>query len=304
MASFRVGEVVSESFRLVFGNFGAFVTTQGVPLLILAALSFPLQVLIAPEPVSLDFTNATATSAAAARQNQNSGASALGSLVGLASFFVGIATAAIGLVVADALRAGGRLTLKEAWARAKPRYGNLLGTTLLIVLVIIAIFVGASIVAIPAIFIGIFSGELLVPILLVVLAFCIAIGVTIWFALRWAIASPISVFEANSATENLARSTQLTKGSRGAIFGSFVLVWLIAFLPTVIVVAVTVGHALSGVANKLITPLPLEVRALNWVLTTLSSVLGGALLAAASLVVYRKLAPPPAPLATAEPPPY
>jgi len=94
----------------------------------------------------------------------------------------------------------------------------------LILIMIIAIalpFVGAVILVASA-FLRIM---LAVPAIAILL---LASG--IWIALAWSLAIPVAVIEKQGPLDSIPRSSQLTKGSRGAIFVILLLVGTIAFI--------------------------------------------------------------------------
>lgn len=296
MAAFRVSDVVSESFGLVARNLGAFVSTQGILLIAFALVSLPFQVLYSPVSSPIDLTNATAV-----RASRGATTNPFTGILGIASLFLGFAASGIGMVVADALLRGERRSLKDAWARVKPRYWNLAGTTILILLIILAILLVALVIAGPAVIIGALSGSLGPSLGVAAIALGVGLFLIVRFSLRWALATPVSMLEDHPASANLGRSSELTQGSRAAIFGAYLLVWLIAIVPVVLVVTITIAHSVSDLQHKVLSPIPMPTRAINWALTSIASIFGGFLFAATNVVVYRKLVPPPVAL---ELPPY
>lgn len=293
MARFGVGEVIGSTFRTVFGNLSTFVTTQGTVLIGWLVVSLILQLVVfnaSMDAVLTAFASGDMASALAALGPLM--AASLVMLVG--SVIVYAASTGLGIVAADAAMRGERVTFGEAWSRVKPRFGNILGTMALLFVIVLALMLAGAIGAI-----------LIVPILA-------AIAAVLYFLARWAVAFPVSVLETRSVTGNLGRASELTAGSRGAIFGTLVVLFLIILIPALVIVlpltlatTPTVDPSATTLdAADLQPSIGMQVAqwAVNGVLQLLSSFLGAAL----TVILYRRLLPPepaPAPPATTEPRP-
>lgn len=131
-------------------------------------------------------------------------------LVMLVAFVLAIVleifAALVGIRLADDLLAGESPSVSSVWQRARGRFWNLVATGLLIAGAIIlpAFVVGLAFAASPP------------------LGFFLSLGYMVlvfYLALRWMLAAAASVLETRSPRANLARSAELTRGSRLVIFG-------------------------------------------------------------------------------------
>lgn len=189
---------------------------------------------------------------------------------------------------------GTRLGFNDAWAVVRPRFGNLLGTLVLVALVLFALLLLGGIL-----------GILILPLIGAIVA-------AFYFLARWAVALPVSLLERHGVTGNLGRSTELTAGSRGAIVGVLILLFLILLVP-----AIVIGIPLSLASMPDIDPNatsvdpdafrpPVGMQVAQWAVNGVIQLLGGFLGAALVTILYRRLLPPepaPAPPATTEPAP-
>lgn len=271
--------VISESFRLVFRNFGAFLATQGVFILIGSVLALAIT-LAYIRPVM----SATMGDMAAFSEDPESfdlGAFLLRLLPlviwgGLSGVLVGLFSligAGFGYVTADLLRAGETATFGAVWAKLGPRFGSYFATALLVRLAIIGI---------------VLAGAVLFFLVLPIVA---AIVFAIVLYLRWALAGPASIYEARAPGENLKRSTELTRGVRGDLFVLGLVAIGVTIVPG-IVVGVVLG-IVSPPATDLsaaFEPPPVWVDVVRWAFGAAAQMVSSFFLSAAFMAFYRRLA--------------
>lgn|GEM_PF-5654399 len=284
MARILVGEVVGSTFRTVFQNLGLFLRAVGV----FSVASALIGLLVALRTQST-LTDVIAQVRQGAKPFQAMLPSLAGAVaVGVVGFLVGIASFLVASVVAARLEEGRRLSLREAWAEAGSRYGNLAITGLLVFLLLAAILLLGALLSI------------------LILPFFLALGLIVALGLRWSIAGAVGVFERRSPGGNLTRSRDLTKGSRGAILGALILVCLVFVVPEM-AVGIPFDIVSRAQARQGLPP-PMGLTLANWAVTAVAGFFGTCLWAAFNAVVYRRLAAsepsaeaPPAPEPTLGP---
>ncbi|WP_338677058.1 hypothetical protein V1460_31835 [Streptomyces sp. SCSIO 30461] len=119
---------------------------------------------------------------------------------------------------------GRPVDLGDAWAEARPRLLQLLGLTVLIVLICAG-----------AITVGILPGLLLDSAALRVLGVLAGVLVTIWLWVRFALASPALMLERRGILNSMRRSAKLVHGAWWRIFGILVLVLALTFIVSMII---------------------------------------------------------------------
>lgn len=289
MADLRVGDAISTAFRTAM-NVGAFMRTQGLVVLAVAVLTLIVT-------LAVQGTMWSMMSAAFANEDPEAMFGAIVALlpiiIGFSLLYLAIAVVVtaigtgVGMRTADALLAGAPApSFAEAWALIKPRLGNLIVTSLLV----IAIFMGVMLAGVVTFF-------LVIPIFL-------AFGLIIYLAVRWFPVLAVSAFETRGATDNLRRASELTTGKRGAVLGTIVVMILI-FIGVALVISVPVTLALEPTpdttgmtpqqaleASRPSTTYTIASWAVNTVIQLFASFVGSALM----VHVYRRLSAPAAPL--------
>ncbi|WP_030557822.1 glycerophosphoryl diester phosphodiesterase membrane domain-containing protein, partial [Streptomyces exfoliatus] len=144
---------------------------------------------------------------------------------------------------------GRSVTLREAWSEARPRLLPLLGLTVLL---------SAMVVAIMAV--GLTPGLLLpggLGAALAFLGFVAACVVAVWLWVRFTLAAPALMLERQPILTSLRRSAKLVKGSWWRMFGMLLLTGVLIFVLTLIIaipfgiIAVTVdSNGLSEFLNS------------------------------------------------------
>ncbi|MFI9625018.1 glycerophosphoryl diester phosphodiesterase membrane domain-containing protein [Streptomyces sp. NPDC052042] len=144
-------------------------------------------------------------------------------------------TTAVLTVVISRSVLGHPVSLAEAWAEARPRLPQLLGLTLLLTLMSVAIM---ALGVLPGLLIGSVAGAGLI-----VLGFPAAFVVALWLMVRFSLAPPALMLERQSITASMRRSAKLVKNTWWRIFGVLALSWLL-----IIVVAVVIAIPFTLIA--------------------------------------------------------
>ncbi|MGW4234306.1 DUF7544 domain-containing protein [Streptomyces sp. NPDC004980] len=122
---------------------------------------------------------------------------------------------------------GRTVTLSEAWAEARPRLLPLLGLTLLLSLMSVAIM---AVGLLPGLLLGGGAG-----LALVFLGFIGACVVVLWLMIRFTLAAPALMLERQSVLTSLRRSAKLVKGNWWRTFGILALTYLLVLVVTLII---------------------------------------------------------------------
>lgn len=270
-APISVGELLGAPVRRVFERFGTYFGTQGVPILlgvvIGTAVSMAAVYLLAA-PTGAPGFGATFSAALTTI--------AAGLVAGVLAFVLNVVAGGIGVVVSDELDRDATPTLGSAWERVRPRLATLLLTSLLLFAVIVAAFLPAILLVVTGA--GMDALVLAFPALALAAA---GACVVVWLLVMWAVAVPVVVFEGRAPWASLQRSAQLTKGSRGALFGTFLVILVAAFV--------------YGLVTDFIPGLfPVGATIVSAVLGAFSSLVVGFVTASITTHAYKRLAPPAA----------
>jgi hypothetical protein len=122
---------------------------------------------------------------------------------------------------------GHKITAGEAWRIARPRLPALIGTTLLIPLILLGIWVVYAVVLLILVAAGA-PGALVGAI--AVLGAIAALVLTIWFAIMFRMAGPVVVLERDGPARSLARSWRLVQRSFWRVFGISLLAGVIVLV--------------------------------------------------------------------------
>ncbi|MFD5202707.1 hypothetical protein ACFWM7_21745 [Streptomyces sp. NPDC058375] len=185
-----------------------------------------LQRYVLPEPTSVD---PNATGSEALRQATDSARSTLLSLApaSLLSMIATLFTASVVTVVISRSVLGRPTTLSDSWAEARPRVLPLLGLTVLVSVIMVAIMaVGIG----PGLLLGSEAGAALA-----FLGFAAACVVMLWLNVSFALAAPALMLERQSIVAALRRSAKLVRGAWWRTFGILALTYLLTFLLTFLV---------------------------------------------------------------------
>lgn len=138
-----------------------------------------------------------------------------------------ITTALLTMVISRAVL-GRPVTLSDAWREARPRLPQLLGLTVLLPLLSVAIMA-----------VGLLPGLLLngspAGVLLTVLGGIAAAVVIVWLLVRFSLASAALMLERQGVIASLRRSAKLVQGAWWRIFGILTLTMLLMFLISMII---------------------------------------------------------------------
>jgi hypothetical protein len=292
MARFQVGDVYPASFRLAFGNFGAFLRTQGVLLIAMALVNLAFTLFVVQDSVGQMF-------AALGGKGTPDPAKVVAALVPLVvggltiaalTLVVNPAVYGVGLKVADAVSAGQNgITLGQSWDAVRPRYGALLRILLSLIGAAFGVFVAVAVAGSAFLVASPILGAFLLFLL-----FCVAAVFVVWLLLRWFLALAVGLFEGRSARASLKRSSELTDGSRGAILGLLILLILTFIVPVAIVGSMFSPSPTFNPSSPALTQTQpsLAQQLGSWVVTTAFSLLGGFVGISANYLVYKKLAEP------------
>ncbi|MFE2303827.1 glycerophosphoryl diester phosphodiesterase membrane domain-containing protein [Streptomyces sp. NPDC059445] len=154
-----------------------------------------------------------------------------------------VATALLTSVTSRAV-IGKPVTTGEAWRDARPQLARLLGLTLLLPLIAVAILTAG---ALPGLLV-VAGGSTDAGLTLAVLGALAAGVVALWLMIRFSLASPALMLEKQSITKSMRRSAKLVRGSWWRVFGIQLLATIIANIVASIVVIpfAVLAAALSG----------------------------------------------------------
>lgn len=154
-----------------------------------------------------------------------------------------VATALLTMVTSRAVL-GKSVTTAEAWQDAKPQLPRLIGLTLLLPLIGMAVVAAGTL---PGVLIAV-AGASDAGISLAVLGGFAALVVAIWLLVRFALASPALMLEKQGVKKSMTRSVKLVRGSWWRVFGIQLLAAIIAnVIASIIVIPFTlIAGALSG----------------------------------------------------------
>lgn len=185
-----------------------------------------IQRYLLPDPPSID---ANATGSEALRQAADSLRSSLLDLAPslLITILATIFTTAVLTVVISRSVLGRPVTLSDAWAEARPRLLPLLGLTLLLAAMAVAIM---AVGLLPGYLLGDTAGMGLA--FLGLLAACVVLA---WLLTRFCLASPALMLERQSITASIRRSAKLVRGAWWRTFGILALTWLLTLIVTVVI---------------------------------------------------------------------
>ncbi|MEV7567701.1 hypothetical protein [Streptomyces tanashiensis] len=186
--------------------------------------------------------NADATPAEQLEQSLDS---AQASLIGLGpallvTMMASLVSAALLTVVISRAVLGRPVSLGSAWQEARPRLLQLLGLTLLLAAMSVAIM---SVGLVPGLLIGGAAG-----VALTIVGGLGAIVAVVWLMIRFNLASPALMLERRGVVPSLKRSAKLVQGSWWRIFGITLLTQLLIFLFAMIIAIpfTIIGIAVDG----------------------------------------------------------
>ncbi|OKK11927.1 hypothetical protein AMK09_30135 [Streptomyces sp. CB02488] len=179
-----------------------------------------------PDPPSFD---ADATGSEALRQTADSLRASLLDLGPylLITMLATLFTTAVLTVVISRSVLGRPVTLSDAWTEARPRLFPLLGLTLLLAVMAVAIM---AVGLLPGFLLGDTAGLGLA--FLGLLAACVVLA---WLMVRFSLASPALMLERQSITASMRRSAKLVRGAWWRTFGILVLTWLLTLIVAVVI---------------------------------------------------------------------
>lgn len=179
-----------------------------------------------PEPAAI---NPDATGSEALRQSADSAQSALINNVPslLITMIATLITTSVLTVVISRSVLGRPVTLSDAWGEARPRLAQMLGLTLLLVLISSAIL---TVGLLPGMLIGSAAGAVLVAV-----GFLAASVVVIWLMVRFCLAPPALMLERQSITASMRRSAKLVRGAWWRTFGILALTWLLTLIVSLVI---------------------------------------------------------------------
>ncbi|MER8185403.1 hypothetical protein [Kitasatospora sp. NPDC094015] len=160
-----------------------------------------------------------------AQQSGSVGVELVAALVPLAlESLLGLVVGGLLTIVVSKGVLGEQVTLRQAWQSARGQLGRLVGLTLLVFLIILAVFLVA---AVPPVLLGLASGFTPGVAVLAMLMALVAGGVACWLGITLSLASPALMLERQGVLTSLSRSRRLVKGSWWRILGINLLTSLI-----------------------------------------------------------------------------
>ena len=239
----NLGEILDRTAQLYRRNFWLYVGTAALPLLFVLALAIPAGAIFVIPGIA----------APGAWGNTPSAVIAIGLLcliavpIYLAVYvysYAGITQATV------SVHLGEKPTIRATLKSVHPRFWTYLGYLLLQgIMAALAPTAVAIALVVPLIFLMSRSGDDIASRIalgfLLFLVIVAAVGVMLWLVFSYALGMPACIVEKKTAWESLVRSWQLSKGTRGRIFVTYLLVIALAFaismalaIPMLILIAV------------------------------------------------------------------
>ncbi|MFH9470997.1 glycerophosphoryl diester phosphodiesterase membrane domain-containing protein [Streptomyces clavifer] len=221
-----VGEILDGAVSTMRANWRPVLGISLAVSVVTEILALLLQRYLLPDATSVD---ANAVGAEALRQASDSARSELIATAPatLLAMIATLITTSVLTVVISRSVLGRTVTLSEAWAEARPRLLPLLGLTLLLSLMSVAIM---AVALLPGFLLGGNSG-----LALLFLGFIGACAVILWLMIRFTLAAPALMLERQSVLTSLRRSAKLVKGSWWRTFGILALTYLLVLVVTLII---------------------------------------------------------------------
>lgn len=297
MARFRVFDVLERALTLAFTNFGTFVRALW-PFIGVAAAIGIVEVALFGSMEEIGGEAFLAELEQGRIPDQLALATSGGAFFGIVGRLVTLVATGVGIVVAAGLLDGEKRSLAEAWDRLRPRLANLFLTGILVALALGAVVVAGVLAAIAVVLgTGFTAGSFDPVVLLELVPFAIAIvAVVVWLLLRWAVVEPVSVLETNGVGSNLRRSSDLTDGSKWAILGAYLVLFIAVGLGSGLLTAPATMLAMA--AGPSTTSMVVQV-----LFNAAVELLVAPIFAAFTVVLYRALRPPTGPVVVPTPPP-
>ena len=185
-----------------------------------------MQRYVLPQPKAID---PTASPTEALREMAESAQSTLiaAAPASLIAMIATLLTTAVLTVVVSRSVVGRGVTLSDAWTEARPRILPLLGLTLLLSAMSVAIM---AVGLLPGLLLGGLGGAALAFI-----GFAAACAVILWLLIRFTLATPALMLERQSILVSLRRSAKLVRGAWWRTFGVLALTYLLVFIVTLII---------------------------------------------------------------------
>ncbi|AJE40972.1 glycerophosphoryl diester phosphodiesterase membrane domain-containing protein [Streptomyces nodosus] len=152
-------------------------------------------------------------------------------LVGLVSLLGTLVTTALLTTITSRAVLGRPVTTGEAWREARPQLFRLLGLTLLLPLISIAI---VAVCALPGLVVML-AGQTESGGGLALFGVLVGLPLSLWISIRLSLASPALMLEKQTVRKAMGRSVKLVRGSWWRTFGIQVLAQIIAFFLSMVV---------------------------------------------------------------------
>ncbi|MER5480504.1 glycerophosphoryl diester phosphodiesterase membrane domain-containing protein [Streptomyces sp. NPDC002734] len=122
-------------------------------------------------------------------------------------------------------------TVGQAWRTSKPQFFRLVGLTVLIPTILVAVVVGCML---PGSLLLISEDARPAGFLLIMLGLFASLPLVTWLNFKWSLASPALILEKQPVFRSMTRSAKLVKGSWWRIFGiqllASLIAWMLAFM--------------------------------------------------------------------------
>ncbi|GAA1197438.1 glycerophosphoryl diester phosphodiesterase membrane domain-containing protein [Streptomyces hebeiensis] len=221
-----IGEILDGAVSTLRAHWRAVLSVTLVVAVVSQIGDILVQRYLLPAPVEVD---PNASPSEALDQAADSAKASLVALApSLAITLIGtLFTTAILTVVISRSVLGRPVTLSDAWREARPRLPQLLGLTLLLPLISVAItMVGIG----PGLLIGSAGG-----VALTFLGGTAAVVVAIWLMIRFSLASPALMLERQGVIASMRRSAKLVHNAWWRVFGVQAITLLLTFLVSLVI---------------------------------------------------------------------
>lgn len=228
-----VGEILDGAISYIRANPVATLALSAVVIAVAELVQLPAQYLLQANLPQLDSAEALSVSDFS---DAIGGAFAAFLVAGLVSFVAVTVLTGLLIVVLSRAVLGQRSTLQQAWKAASPRLPGLLGISLLITVLLIAVLLMGGISVAVVIAAGQFGLPAVLVGLVVFALIVLTVGLIVYLWVALAMATPAYVLEGIGVLAALSRSRRLVQPAWWRIFGilalATVLTWFISLIIT------------------------------------------------------------------------
>lgn len=274
-----LGELLDRAFTLYRNHFWLFIGIMALPQLVIVILSLLLQGLMSPV---LAVPAPGGSPPAPAQMARILGGFFFGALLGGIVYYIvyAMALGATTFAVSD-VYLGRPATVRSAFRNMRDRFWSLLG---LIFLILLVLFFAYLVLAMGGMIMGILLGIVLGPLAAVgvFLGFLGGVVCSVMLGMSFGVAIPALLLEKLTIFQALTRSMKLTKGNRGRVFLTFLLMGMITYA----IIAVFQGPFLAAMFMTKSGQISLWLRSLSVISGGAGGVLSGPLLMIGLSLLY------------------